>query len=621
MFESIRNLRWRRMLLGAAALAAAVQLAGCGGSGAGAGGAAAGTDAGSSDASSIQVLKSVPTVPSDGRTKVTLTAVVKNGGNVGLKGQTVSYSTTDTGTLIEIVSSKTDGAGAATANISISDPRNRVIPITVSAGGVQITDSIAVVGSTVNVVGPGTLGFGSSAEYLVTVRDSGGNPITGKAVAVTSSRGNSINAGSGVTDAQGQLRLTVTGTQAGTDTLSVTAVGASASAAVTVSGTQLSFVTTPSDVLVNTPQALTVRFLQNGVPQQGAQLTLTATRGNLSTQTVTLNSAGEATFTITSTTAGQTDVTASAGSTVTATTRFDFVSTTPDKVKLQPSPAIIGTNLGGSSSSSSQLIAVVRDAADNPVKGKRVNFSQVADPSNGRIEPGYAITDSSGTATAAFIAGPNPTGNGAVQIRATVDGTAIVDTAALTVSKRELYVRIGTGNEIEKVDLTKNSVPFTALVTDSSGNPVADVTVMASLLPLRYAKGTWNWGGTSWQQIVNAVCDSEDTNQNSQLDPGEDVNLDQMLTPGHVAVVEVTSANAKTSASGFAEMKITYPRWFSRWAEVRLEVTATVVAGTEGATETDFWLPMLASDLSSETVAPPGLPSPFGIASVCTDKN
>jgi hypothetical protein len=182
-------------------------------------------------------------------------------------------------------------------------------------------------------------------------------------------------------------------------------------------------------------------------------------------------------------------------------------------------------------------------------------------------------------------------------------------------------VRIGTGNEITKVDMTKNTVPFTALVTDSSGNAVSGVSILASLMPLRYAKGTWTWSGSAWQQIVNATCDSEDVNGNSQLDPGEDVNGDGVLTPGNVAVTQVTAPDAKTDATGFADLEITYPRWYSRWVEVRLRVTATVVAGTEGAAETDFVLPILANDIASESVAPPGIPSPFGTAPNCNTPN
>ena len=41
----------------------------------------------------------------------------------------------------------------------------------------------------------------------------------------------------------------------------------------------------------------------------------------------------------------------------------------------------------------------------------------IADPSSGRIEPGFAMTDSSGAATSSFIPGPNSTGPDQVILR------------------------------------------------------------------------------------------------------------------------------------------------------------------------------------------------------------
>jgi hypothetical protein len=47
-------------------------------------------------------------------------------------------------------------------------------------------------------------------------------------------------------------------------------------------------------------------------------------------------------------------------------------------------------------------------------------------------------------------------------------------------------------------------------------------------------------------------------------------------------------------------------------------VTITAIAGTEVASERTFTLPVLASDISSETVAPPGVRSPYGAVGDCT---
>src|SRR5690606_37379173 len=104
-------------------------------------------------------------------------------------------------------------------------------------------------------------------------------------------------------------------------------------------------------------------------------------------------------------------------------------ATVSAKLSLQASPTVVGVNLSPSGTNSSQLTAVVRDAADNPVKNVRVNFSSVADPSNGRIEPGFAMTDSSGAATTSFIPGASTTGPGGVILQASVHGVPAVPEA------------------------------------------------------------------------------------------------------------------------------------------------------------------------------------------------
>jgi len=633
MFQSIHPIRNGAGATLLAVLLAAGTLHGCGGEGAGAGGAgAAGATQSLTDVASIQVLKSVPTLASAKDSTMNLTAVVKNAGNVGLKSQVVTFTTTDPGVRLEVLTDKTDPSGASTAKLTLSDSTNRAVPVTVVSGSVSVTENVAVAGTAATLVGPSSIALGATAEFSITLRDSASNPIAGQPVTVASQAGNAV-AGAGPTNAQGQLRVTVTGSKSGSDTLTVTAMGATASAPFTVSGDQLSFIGTPAEASVNTVQTLKVKVLQGAAAQAGQTVSLNATRGTLSASSVITDVAGEASFTITSPTAGQTELIATTPGGLSSTSRFEFVSTTPAKVKLQPSPAVVGANLGTTTSNSSQLIAVVRDAADNPVKNRRVNFTFLADPSNGRIEPGSAVTDSSGTASVAFIAGPTPTGNNAVRIRSTVDGTAITDDTTLTVSRRELSVLIGTGNEIEKLDSTKNAVPYTAIVSDSSGNPVENVLVQASLVSVRYLKGAYRWSGSIWEKIPGqgAVCFNEDVNGNGQLDTdtGEDLatggtgygNGDGKLTPGNPAVVTFVTAGGKTNAGGNVDMKVTYPRDRSTWLEVRLRVTAAVVAGTEGVAEVSFVLPGLAADYTNQNVAPPGATSPYGAGSDCRNPN
>jgi hypothetical protein len=572
---------------------------------------------------------------------VPLVAVVKNSGNAAVANQTVSFTTTDAGVTIVNPTAATDATGTATGTMIIGDGptsnSNRTIEVVATTGGLTVKKNVQVVGSTVTVTGPDAVALNTAAQYVVTVRDSASNALASQPVTVTSQAGNTVTGSPGTTNSQGQLSFTVTPTKAGSDTLTIAATGVSAVKSFSVSGDQLSFVGSPAEVLVNTVRTLTLNLLANGAAAANQVISLSATRGTLSSNSVTTNAAGRADVTITSPTAGFTEVNASSAGGLTSTSRIEFVSSNPAKINLQPSPSTVATNTAGSSSNSSQLIATVRDAADNPVKNVRVNFSFVADPSNGRIEPGFATTDSNGTASTVFIAGPNSTGNSGVVIAASLPSAPAVtpNQASLTVSRSVLVVRIGTGNEIEKIDNTKNGVPYTVIVSDSSGNPVKDVQIQASLEPLLYFKGFYVWNGsTLWVKQVDQQCANEDTNRNGLLDPAQGATLAEddpangigngngVLTPGNPAVVAFNTGfeTGKTNALGYLDMRVIYPREYATWLQVRLRVSA-VVAGTEGIGTATFILPGVAGDYTNATVAPPGVSSPYGLSTACTLPN
>ena len=638
--------RW--LVKAAAAMAAAAMLltsSGCSDSGATGGStttptSTSGTPSVTAGGSISVLLSPTSTLSSATGSSITLTAVVKNSGNAGVANQTVSFSTTDAGVTIVNPETATDGTGTATGRMTIgagsTSNTNRTIAVVATAGGLTVTQNVQVVGSTVTVTGPDAVALNTAAQYVVTVRDSASNALASQAVTVTSQAGNVVTASPGTTDAQGQFRFSVTPSKVGSDTLTIAAAGVSAVKSFSVSGDQLSFVGSPAEVQVNSVQTLTLNLLNSGAAFANQALALSATRGTLSTNSVTTDAAGRATVTITSPTAGVTEVNASSANGLTANSRIEFVSSNPSKINLQASPSTVATNASGSSSNSSQLIATVRDASDNPVKNFRVNFSFVADPSNGRIEPGFATTDSNGTASTVFISGPNSSGNNAVVISASLPAAPSVaaNQATLTVSRSVLVVRIGTGNEIEKIDTTKNGMPYTVIVSDSSGNPVKDVLIQASLVPLRYAKGFYTFSGAAWVKSVNQQCANEDTNGNGQLDPAQGVTLgeddpangigngDGLLTPANPSVVAFDDGfeSGKTNSLGYLNMRVIYPREYATWLQVRLRVTA-VVAGTEGVGTATFVLPGLAGDYTSATVSPPGVISPYGEASVCSNPN
>ena len=633
MTPRIESSLMSRLIAAMLALLLMVSLAACGGGGSGAGAQASGSSGGSSsgtDPAAVQVTTSVPSIGSDGRGTATITAIVKDASNRSMANQDVKFSTTDTGSVLQVVNARTDLSGTATATLSISDAANRTITVSAATGSLVKTVPVAVTGTQLSLSGPATLVAQAANEFTVSLRNSAGTAIAGTAVAIKSAAGNTLSAASVTTDAAGQARFTVIGTVSGSDTLGATAaaLNASASLPVTVSGTLLSFLdpAASQEVPVSTLQSVTVRYLVGGLPQAGQSVSFLATRGTVTPTTATTDASGLATTTITATTAGISTITAVAGS-LSNQQRVEFVSRTPGKITLQASPANIGVNLSSSGTSSSQLIAVVRDSADNPVKGAIVSFSALADPSNGRIEPAVATTDSSGVASVAFFPGANSTGNNQIVIKAALPNTAISSQASLTASKQELVVRIGTGNQLEATESTKYAMPWTALVTDSAGNPVEGALVQAQLVGVNFFKGQYFWNGVAWQPSGETIssapfqCASEDLNGNLQLDPGEDLNGNGLLDPANVAVTRVLAADSRTDKSGFANLQIEYPREYANWATVRLRVTITAIAGTEVFSQRQITLPVLASDISAQTVAPPGRVSPFGATSNCANAN
>ncbi|HWS75918.1 MAG TPA: Ig-like domain-containing protein [Quisquiliibacterium sp.] len=608
----------RRFLAALAALATSALLAACGGGGeSGAGAWGTGSEAGTGVPAALALETNAPSVGSDGRTVATLTAFVKDGGNRAMANQLVDFSTTDAGSVVQVITAQTDASGAATASLRVTDQTNRTVTVTARTGSLSKSLDVAVVGTTLTLNGPSNVVISAPTEFTIGLRDAAGAVLAGKPVAVTSAAGNTLSAATVTTDAAGQARLTFTGTKPGPDTLTVSALGASAAASLQVASSQISFVSpTPGkEIPVATPQQVTVSYLP------GQTIQFTSTRGTLSPTEATADAAGNATVTLQSATAGAATITAFAG-TLVSSQQVEFVSLVPAKLALQASPANVGVNLSAASTNSSQLIAVVRDAADNPVKGQTVSFSAVSDPSNGRIEPAIATTDSSGVATVAFFPGANSSGFNQIIVKAEVPGKNVAGTTSLTASKQELVVRVGTGNTIEEPSISTYAMPWTAVVTDASGNPVVGATVQASLVATKYYKGTYVAGLTRWNQTVSIGCVSEDINAgpgngNLRLDAGEDTNGDGQLTPGNVAAAVVTSEGGRTDANGLASIRVSYPQDYGNWVEMQLRVTITTLAGTEGVDQRTFILPISAADLTG-AAPPPGTPSPFGVVADCS---
>src|SRR5690606_37174338 len=157
--------------------------------------------------------------------------------------------------------------------------------------------------------------------------------------------------------------------------------------------------------------------------------------------------------------------------------------TVPATLELQASPFTVATN------DQSTLTAIVRDALGNLVKNQTINFV-LTDTSNGSLSVAQAVTNSQGRAQTFYNASSSTSAVNGVRIDATVAGTVVTDFVELTVAKREVFISLGTGNEIEEPNTALYRKEWVIQVTDAQGNGVNQVPVSVSILSRRYWEGS-----------------------------------------------------------------------------------------------------------------------------------
>lgn len=593
-------------------------------------------------ASAPQLLSSASTTVSAGA--VTLTAIVKDSGNNLLTGIPVTFtsakSTNETcmtaggGALTP--GGSTNATGTVQSILTTAGKQTNGV-ITVKAKVGSLTDSldIPVTGTNLQISGSDTVGATGATDYSIQLLDSSGVGIGNEVVTVTSSLSNTVTSSSFTTNSAGIIVVHYTGTHSGADLLSVSAACATSQKAIQVSSQTLTFSSpaTNTEIKFGTSQSLTVKLAP---AVAGTTINFTTTRGILSASSAVTAADGTATVNISqiagSNGAGGALVSATVqGSNVSASLPVEFVATTPTSVKLQSTPTTVPVN------QSATISAVVRDADNNLVKNQRVNFKFATTAVGSIASPGFAVTNSEGLASVTYTASSTSSAKDGVKITGeVVDGSnipvpGVSDTVALTVGGQALRIVLGTGNTVDTSGgSTIYRLPYSVLVTDSSGNPPPVGTQVTVLVDsIAYQKGVEVFSGGIWTPVyyINSAsrqpdptgfgCLNEDKNRNGILDvaANEDFNGNGNLEPGNVASVPATIT---TDATGYSAFVITYPRDHAYWVQVRLTVSVTV-AGTENLESQTFVLPGVASDFNSSSTAPPGQISPYGTAASCAE--
>jgi hypothetical protein len=476
-----------------------------------------------------------------------------------------------------------NGQATATYSSGAANKANRTATITATSGAATALLPIQIVGSTVAIAATSTsLPANGTAPVTITIaaKDAGGAPISGAAVTMTQAGSGTVTLtpATGVTDANGNLSVSVAGATAGSVTIAATAAGATAPISFTVSPvgstfgiSQLTLNATAPIVPVN-PKTSAMKIGDSLVVKVNAPLPTTqvsfattiGTWNGAANSVVTVPvTAGIASATLTTAVAGVANIQVfdPASAALTDNMTVGMTALTPHHISLQASRSVVSKSVGASVGFSN-LTAMVYDVTGAPVGGAPVAFSIVGGSTNSgeTVSPVVvfsAATTANGLALGAaptvFSSGSLASGATGVQIRASVVGTAIatqpIGVVNATTSSLDTAIVVGGtagsvafGQAAKIVDAggtsTVYTMPMSVLVADSNGNPAPLGTVVSiSVNPIAWTTGIYGCTpdpdnsvatGPSLAGVIPTVPGNggtffnEDANQNMVLDAGED---------------------------------------------------------------------------------------------------
>jgi len=624
--------------------------------GTGTGGTAAGTGTGGGTtpppvavAATQLVLSALPgSVNSDNSNFSVITATVLDAGNAVVSGAVVAFSAT-VGQL-STASATSDTTGKAAVNFSSgASTSNQVATITATLTGiipaVTVQIPIRVVGSTVTLTSvTSSLTAATSDTLTITIKDAGGNPIPNASVTIAQTGAGSVSVTPATltTNASGVVAATVTGATAGSATLTVSSVGASASQAYTVTNPASAFaitapVTDPFALSAGTPVTVSVQA-PGGIANVTFAASMGAWDGGASATVTKAVVAGSVSAIFTSTRAGVATIQVFDAVNIATTDQMKIAVSQPaanaTQITLQSNVNVVAPSTGGITNTAS-LIATVRDVNGQAVGGAPVAFSISNSIGGGEfVSPVVVITDSLGKASTTFTAGSVSTGAQGVNIQAVILNPAGIAPAVsnIVIGGTAGSVSIGRASTVSVASTTVYDLPMSVLVADSNGSAIAGATVSLKAFPSRFRTGAWfNASYTSgttlikqWLPCITGTFPNEDGNKNLILDAGEDVThtttgntctVNSAVTPpvlvvGGAAIIYAANFTLDppnsaagtlpqtviTDSKGVANFVLTYLKGSSKWIET--EVTAsTLVLGTETTAHIKFWLPAAKADI------------------------
>jgi hypothetical protein len=527
-----------------------------------------------------------------------------------------------------------------------------------------------------------------TAKLTVVAVDGNNNVAPGAKVAVATDASTVFvpDSSAAVTDAQGQYtgQIGIGGDKSNRQVIvSATSNGVTKQTTLQIIGGKLTLQAVPPTPLPGQAASLNVSVLDSASsPVSASKVTLGGTVPELVGRVLTTGSDGKATTNFTApATAGMYTISATGSGMNSGEYQLQVFASTVPPASIPPSvppvtptfsasPNVLSVNSAGSSSSQSTLRFLFVDGSNNGVSNVRV---RLVDTTVGMGAVGASIssgsstlyTDQSGTVTALYTAGQNPSPTNGVTIKAcysATDFTSSTDCPAsvlttLTTTGQALALSIGDDNKLARGGGNVTYIKqFAITVADSAGRAIPNAPVDISVDLTHYSKGqyagvvtttTTTGTGTATVSVLTTTtavispldwishlstippmawpsdtvppgtgrvwCLNEDTNRNGIADPGE--NIDGSVDTNNQATLQPRKSDlivsyadpqvTKTDARGILLINAEYSQNFATWLAYRLRVTANV-QGSQGMAEREFitWF-IEGDDVNGSFLQPP----------------
>ncbi|NGA78780.1 inverse autotransporter beta domain-containing protein [Escherichia coli] len=400
------------------------------------------------------------TATADGADSVRYTLTVTGSDGKPVSGQAVRWEHNG-GTLNG--ENTTNADGVATATLTSQTAGIIRVAATTRNQTAKAADVTFVAAMQGELLADRTLALADGQEavsYTLTLKTTDGKPLSGKNVTFTTTVGQ-LSRTQGTTDQNGQLSVQLTSTRAGQAVVNASVDGTTISAAPVTFENRLD-----SSIVVNKTSAVAdgqdsiilTAVIRDaaGIPVAGQAVTWHTDNGQFTQQDAVTNAAGAASATLTSTQAGNAQVSLSLNGTTTTVSapRVSFTQQLYLTLQAGRTTAVADGN------DAITYTLNVRDAAGQPVKDKAVQWGTDL----GTLSAQQGTTSAQGEATVTLTS----TQAGQAVVNATVDGRA-VSAQSVTFTRT---VRGVITVEKERV-YPGNKQTVTLTLTDAAGNPVS----------------------------------------------------------------------------------------------------------------------------------------------------